>query len=112
MSILESTSIEAQNFESDAYAGSLNNLDDTVDVTPVQPIMPEAGTDVDVEAVQPLPLGPVYASDDAADMTPMQPIMPEAGSDLDVEAVQPLPLGPVYASDDTVEVIADATHHA
>ena len=67
--------------------------------------MPEAGSDVDVEAVQPLPLGPIYASDDAADVTPMQPIMPEAGSDLDVEAVQPLPLGPIYASDDTVDVI-------
>jgi len=62
----------------------------------------ESGSDL--EAVQPLPLGPVYAEAES-DLTPVQPlplepvqpIMPETGADQELQPVQPLPLGPVYA---------------
>ncbi|MEO9779834.1 MAG: hypothetical protein ABJH07_24680 [Sedimentitalea sp.] len=59
---------------------------ENAEVTAVRPILPNE--DVDVTAVQPLPLGPVFASDDTSDAVEVRPF--PFDEELDVTAVQPI----------------------
>jgi hypothetical protein len=75
------------------------------DLQPVQPLplgpVYADAAEGDLQSVQPLPLGPVYADAAEGDLQPVQPLplgptyadAAEGG----LQPVQPLPLGPVYA---------------